>query len=125
MLFGKHAVFASIIPLVFSLVFAALCCASWIRLGKDAGVKGWESVKHTEFDSSSLLAAYDIEYLTTSSEPKYRYRMTYTFDDTHGEQIITVAVNFDEICPTLRHKMMTEWKKEKISRVKYIKYYQM
>ena len=87
----------------------------WIRLGKDVGVKGWESVKHTQFDSSSLLAAYDIEYLTTSNEPKYRYRMTYTFDDTHGEQTITFAVNFDEICPALRHKMMTEWKKEKIS----------
>ena len=38
LLFGKHAVFASIIPLVFSLAFAVLCCASWIRLGKGMGV---------------------------------------------------------------------------------------
>lgn len=38
LIFGKQAVFASIIPLALSLVFAVLCCSSWIRLGKITGV---------------------------------------------------------------------------------------
>ena len=87
----------------------------WVRSGKDIGLNGWKSVKHAEFKYSSMVTAYDIEYLTTSSEPKFRYRLTYTYNDVSDKQVINIAVDFAEICPKLRNKMLTEWSNTRIS----------